>query len=73
MNRTRTIIALGLASLGLAGIGQAYAGAGPVDVAHVTSEGTRAKIYGCTMEDSCTIDYRGSRRGGVWVIKRVNP
>lgn len=31
-----------------------------------------AKVYGCTQEDSCHIDYRGDPAGeGVWVIRRA--
>jgi len=32
-----------------------------------------SRTYGCKTEDSCSIDYRGSKHGPVWIIKRVTP
>lgn len=38
-----------------------------VDRGHTADATPKARIYGCPMEDSCSIDYRPS---GVWVITR---
>ena len=36
---------------------------------HTLEADPNARVQGCEYEDSCTIDYRGSAKGGVWIIR----
>lgn len=68
MHRSHRILAIALSIAVFAPFGTAVA----VDRGHTAevTKRTSARIYGCTAEDTCKIDYRSS---GVWVITRVTP
>lgn len=67
---TRQLGAALLVGLSMAGVSYASQNEPNPRVNIGPANGDAVKVYGCKAEDDCTIDYRGSRRGGVWVITR---
>lgn len=68
---TRQIVAAFAVALALAGVSAASQCDPQPRVTIGPDNGDHARVYGCTMEDDCAIDYRGDRHGrGVWIITR---